>query len=126
MTSKPIVVAMEDVEILGGPIKGDPLGRMCNRLGSYDCLYDLILPESGAMILRVLWRWKERSSSRHHFGVLDVPRLLPIHNSMTGQNEWALQWNGTWHSLGHNEITDPCEALAAIVGDEAALARGGK
>jgi hypothetical protein len=128
---RPIVVSHFDLDTLGGRHDGDPPGKDASNLGPFDCLRELVLPESGALILRVLWRHKEknqpRSNSYHRaFGPIDVPRLLSIHNGQTGRDEWALEWNGIWHTLGHDEIRDPCEALAAIVKDEARTTRGGK
>jgi len=133
-----ILIPFLDLEILGGKQDRDPWGCQpeCNECpigpticDCNECPY--LLPESGPLVLRVLWRWKELDrfgvplDRRFPLGALDVPRLMLAYNSMNRKNQWTLQFGGIIHtgSIYHDEDCDPCEVLAAIVKKDADQAR---
>jgi hypothetical protein len=135
-----ILIPFLDLEALGGKQDRDPWGCSpeCNECPTGPAICDCnacpyLLPESGPLVLRALWRHKERDRDgvpldrRYPLGVLDVPRLMLAYNSMNKKNEWTLQFGGIVRdgSFSHDETCDPCEVLAAIVKDEAVRARGG-
>jgi len=72
----------------------------------------LVLPDSGAFVLRVLWR---RLGGRG-LGCMEVPRLL---RGPTG-TWWVYAYpeGKGYRLLPFSPITDPCKALAAIVAAE--------
>ena len=132
------LIPWADLEALGGRQEGDPLycsecdlcpcreypgsapdgGGDCGRDYAAEPHCPALLPESGALALRVLWRHRRTRA----LGAIDVPRM-----TMLAVNYgWALVMGGAFEAFGHayNHISDPLEALAAIVHDEAEKARG--
>jgi len=126
------LITWEQVAQLGGAVGGDPrstraqcnecfhqervhpdLPKQCTKpyIGIQQC--PLVLPESGALMLRILWR----HFGGRELGVMDVPMLLHAADFM-----WILRGPGKWlielPCAEANHITDPCEALAAIVAAE--------
>ena len=127
-----VLIPWEQVEKLGGRMDGDPAPwRYCDitEVGCFDCAgaedcggdvsgmsSPLVLPESGALVKRVLWRHLRLASLRS----MEVPDLQ-YSDGTNARKSWYMEtaegMSSKW--LGHGHITDECEALAAIVADEA-------
>jgi hypothetical protein len=117
-----ILIPYSDLVALGGRQEGDPPPMIeCASVlvgKEREPARSLVLPESGALACRVLWR---------HLGgralwPFEVPRLLPIMDEQHG-DRWALEAGGAWLPFGHGDILDQVEALRAIIRDEAEKAR---
>lgn len=110
------LVSWPDLAALGGRQEGDPPGKECLRDDGFS--YALVLPESGSLVLRVLWR----HLGGDELGAMDVPTFSLIPDVYPG---WMLTLRGQGRFHHHDDILDPCEALAAIVKEEARITRGG-
>jgi hypothetical protein len=125
-----------DLQALGGRIEGDPFEvRACDvvEVGCRDCpastvcdgdfsgtLSPLVLPESGALVLRVLWR---RMQFPQPSDPMYVPEFKQTKRYPEGSN-WCLKYHGeTTPFWVEGSVLDPCEALAAVLHDEAEKAR---
>ena len=145
----PILVSWPDLMALGGPAPGDPPGRDCdcencphwtaptsdvleadcNRAAQEQnsewCPCPLVLPESGPLVLRVLWRHlvtKKQATSP--LGPMQVPEWK--HWWVGSDEEWAISHGWDHRVYGnHGDLIDPCEALAVVVREEAEKIRGG-
>jgi len=134
-----ILIPWKQIEKLGGPVEGDP-PNFWRAPESHYCAENknATLPESGAFVLRMLWRHLAKNERQPYegvwsLGVMDTPDL--VKRSLDG--EWLLRHHNLVRdeheflpyrdadSLGHGHITDPCEALAAIVKVEAGKYLGG-
>jgi len=93
------------IKALGGPQEGDPFPWPKSiKDASFD---QILLPESGPLVLRVLWR---NLCPQHKIGSLVVPYLF-----RHADQWWLATPTHLPVKLGHGTVSDPCEALATIV-----------
>jgi len=136
-----VLIAWEQVLALGGQVEGDPRegeldcgfcpfddpSTLQERDACRGCLDEqqpfAVLPESGALVLRVLWRHlggKELNS-------MQVPDFYRAAHADEDEESWWLevpQWAPI--RVGRQDIENREEALAAIVAAEAGKVNDGE